>query len=40
MLDLKIDFPRIYNNINEWKWSELEIGLEKCRISEKDVYAV
>lgn len=37
MLDLKIDFPRIYNNINEWKWSELEIGLEKCIISEKDV---
>lgn len=42
MLRNKVDFNRISGTIQNWKWNELKIGLEKSIISNSDirVYAV
>ena len=42
MLGSKVKFDRICNNIPNWKWNELKVGLEKSIISNREIisYAV
>ena len=37
MLQRKINFDRIYGIIQDWKWKELKVGLEKSLITSSDI---
>ena len=37
MLGSKVKFDRICNNIPNWKWNELKVGLEKSIISNREI---